>query len=155
MPRCEPSAAWGRLQLCGLVGSALLGGWHTATLPPALTWGPCSPSLPSRPLSLSHSPLPPSLLTPSDPLTSHQSLPCSAPQFPHPRHGMKRNSHLPWLGEAGVRLEAEITKAPVNKGAGTAQVKPCLTSLKFFTPQMPTPPLLGSLSCCANLDPCL
>ena len=135
-PPLRPLQPGGGCSPVGWCASPPLG---AGKLPLFLQPSPGAPApLPSPPLlsSLSHSPLPPSRLTPSDHLTSHQALPFSVPQFPHPRHGMKRNNRLAWLGEAEVRLEAEIMKAPMNRGAGTAQVSaPCSSSL----PKCPHP----------------
>ena len=150
MPPSAPSAAWGRLQPCGLVGFAPLGGWQTATLPPAVTWGPGSPPLPSPPvfsLPFTSSSFSPHPLRPLD-VTPGASLFCASV-----------SSHKTWDEEKqppGVAGGGRSEAGGRNHESTNEQRRwNCsgLSSLQFFTPQVSTPPLLGSLSCCANLDP--
>ena len=133
------------------VGSALLGGWHTATLPPALTWGPCSPSLPSRPLSPIHL----FLLVSSPPLTPwrHTShFPVLRLSFLTQDVGWRETTTCRGWGRQEWGWRQESRKRQWTKALELLRSNPVSLPEVLHSPNAHTP-LLGSLSCCANLDP--
>ena len=108
---------------------------------------PSPPLLSSLPFPFTSSSFSPHPLRPLD-VTPGTSLFCASVSSPKTWDEEKQPPGVAGGGrsEAGGRNHESANEQRRWNCSG-------LSSLQFFTPQVPTPPLLGSLFCCANLDP--